>query len=171
MKKIIILGLILLSLGWSRVENNSYIDDLYKFRIDAKDSWTIDDSHSKKRVVFQNKDQVSEIEVDVMVMSADQNNAEDIAKFQIETYDGWQYHGSRKAEGYEMNRAGAKDGYVGVYSKRILSNAGGVKTIIVTERYFVKDRYAYIISGITDNKNWENVKNEIIDMMNSFRFL
>jgi len=162
----------LISFSLAAINGSTYIDDTYNFEITAAgNEWAIDDSNTKKRVVIQHQDKVSEVEVDVMLMPADQRNAEDVATFQIETYDGWQYHGSRKAEIHEISRAKANDGYVAMYSKNILATEGGMKTIIVAEKYFIKNRKAYIVSIATDNLHWDQRKNDLLKVMNSFSII
>jgi len=168
-KKTLVIWL-LFSFAFTAIEGSSYSDDTYNFKIiAASSSWQIDASNTKKRVIMQHQDMVSEVEVDVLLMPADQKTAEDVATFQIETYDGWQYHGSRQAENWEVSKANSDSGYVAMYSKRILATKGGMKTIIVAEKYFIKDRKAYIVSIATDNLHWDERKNDLIKIINSFR--
>ena len=170
-KQLVIFAVVLLTLSFARVEGTTYYDDKYNFKITAPNEWEIDTKSSKKRVILQKGDNITEVEVDVQPMSADQETAADVATFQIDTYDGWQYHGSRPAEKREIRSANAKSGYVAVYSKRILSAEGGIKEIVVAESYFISARKVYIVSIITDNRQWSTSKKELLQILGGFKII
>lgn len=169
-KKIIVLiasSFLFLNFLQAELKGNRYTDDQYNFEINVPRNWQVNIRNSKRYILMLGPDKASEVGVDVFKMDSSQNNARDVATAHIISYDGWQYIAGRHLSGGE--RRGADSAFSAMYSKSLLSAAGGKKEIIVQEFYFVKGRQYYILTLTTDSESWLDAKEALLAALDSFK--
>jgi hypothetical protein len=132
--------------------------------------WNADANQRKKLVVFKGDDGISEVSLDVLPMSQySASTAKQVAQGRVEGYDSWMYIGGRQMEGWEISNANASDGYLVMYSKNVFSRTSGAIKILVTEKYYIKNGYVYVVSILSSSQTWSSAKDNLLRIAGSFK--
>ena len=171
MKKYIVLLLVIfLAAGVSAgLIGDFYNNDRYGCSISGN-GWKADAVQQKKLVVFKSDDGISEVGLDVVPLNTlNASDAKGVATARIGGYDSWMYIGGRQMEGWEISNANAADGFLVMYSKNVFSRTSGAIKILVTEKYYIKGGYAYIISILSFSQAWSSAKDNLLRIAGSFK--
>jgi len=171
MKKVVsvIVMTLLMTCAQAGLIGDFYTNDRYGCSISGN-GWAPDTVQQKKLVVFKAGDGISEVSLDVIPMATVRaSTAKQVATARVEGYDSWMYIGGRQMEGWEISNANAADGFLVMYSKNVFSRTSGAIKILVTEKYYVKNGYVYIVSMLSSSQAWSNAKDTLLKIAGSFK--
>ncbi|MDC0977712.1 hypothetical protein OAR19_00475 [bacterium] len=148
------------------LKGNKFTDTKHGFEISVPKKWKTDVSGRKKIIQMNYSPYYADVGVRVLPLERHHKNAQGFALDYIIAYDGWQYIAGRRLNWLEKH--GSDSGFCVMYTKRLFSG-GREKKIIVQEYYFTKNKYAYVVTLITDSKHWYDAKDSLLYALKSFR--